>query len=148
MALTKENLRLAMEAAVEEDSAVFAVLVLIPGQEYPEVIINLNPSFENKFKYYEATYDDELNHVAASGVKIIGFTHADSLNEVQNVFFDMEEAEGVDAEDIVDYEEVNKYIEEKTGVSAELLEAIQKAEIDFLVDKGIVSFTEHTEINE
>lgn len=150
MALTKKNLRLAMEAAVKEDAAVFAVVVEIPGQEVPEVIINLNASFENKFKYYEATYDDELNHVAAPGVKIVAFTHADDLAQVQDSLFDTDlvEIDEVDSEDIVDYDEVNKFIQEKTGVSAELLAAIQEAEIDFLVEKGIVSFTEHTEINE
>lgn len=46
----------------------------MPGFELPEIIINPAENLEKKLEYYKNTYDEDLKHKYAEGVKIIGYT--------------------------------------------------------------------------
>ncbi len=50
------------------------VLIEMPGFESPEMIINPCENLEKKLEYYKNTYDDNLEHKHAKGIKIIGYT--------------------------------------------------------------------------
>lgn len=58
------------------------VLIKLPGQEKPEVIINHKDSFAVKLAYYQATYNEDLTHKHALGVRIINWTFGDTFEEV------------------------------------------------------------------
>lgn len=44
----------------------------MPGFEQPELIINPPANIENKLVYYKATYDENLEHKHAKGIRIVG----------------------------------------------------------------------------
>lgn len=50
------------------------VLVEMPGFESAELIINPVENLEKKLAYYKNTYDENLQHKHAKGIKIIGYT--------------------------------------------------------------------------
>lgn len=50
------------------------VFIEMPGFELPEIIINPAENLEKKLEYYKNTYDEDLKHKYAEGVKIIGYT--------------------------------------------------------------------------
>lgn len=54
-----------------------ALYITIPGCEKPELIINQRENFEFKLDYYAKTYDDNLEHKHAKGIKIVGATVID-----------------------------------------------------------------------
>ncbi|WP_018250328.1 hypothetical protein [Orenia marismortui] len=80
--LSKENLINCFEIAKKENAEMIGVLVEVKENELPELIVNPNTNFDGKLEYYKKTYDDNLNHKFADGIKIVGFTHADTLQEV------------------------------------------------------------------
>lgn len=50
------------------------ILIKMPGFESPEMIINPYENLEKKLEYYKNTYDENLEHKNAKGIKIIGYT--------------------------------------------------------------------------
>lgn len=50
------------------------VFIEMPGFDKPELITNPPENLEKKLAYYRATYDENLNHKHATGVRIIGYT--------------------------------------------------------------------------
>lgn len=50
------------------------VFIEMPDFQFPEIIINPVENLEKKLKYYKNTYDDDLRHKHAEGIKIIGYT--------------------------------------------------------------------------
>jgi uncharacterized protein involved in tolerance to divalent cations len=50
------------------------VFIEMPGFESPEIIINPVENLEKKLEYYKNTYDENLKHKYAEGIKIIGYT--------------------------------------------------------------------------
>lgn len=50
------------------------VFIEMPGFESPEIIVNPVENLEKKLEYYKNTYDENLNHKHAEGIKIIGYT--------------------------------------------------------------------------
>lgn len=61
------------ERAIETKQGI-GVLVEMPGFDEPELITNPPANLEKKLKYYKDTYDVNLNHKHAAGVRIIGYT--------------------------------------------------------------------------
>lgn len=55
----------------------------LPGTEDVEFIINPSCNFDTKLKYYKETYDEDLNHKKAPGVKIVDFTYGHSFTDIQ-----------------------------------------------------------------
>lgn len=51
------------------------VFVEMPRFESPEIIINPAENLEKKLEYYKNTYDENLKHKHAEGIKIIGYTY-------------------------------------------------------------------------
>lgn len=49
------------------------ILIKLPNLEYPEVICNPPENIEQKIKYYEEAYDDELKLKTNPSVSIIGY---------------------------------------------------------------------------
>lgn len=60
-----------------------AVKIEMNGFPEPEVIVNKNVNIDSKLEYYKKTYDEDLNHKYAPGIKIIGFTHGDDFGDIQ-----------------------------------------------------------------
>lgn len=59
------NARLANDQPIE-------LFIDMPGFEQPELIINPPANIENKLAYYKATYDENLEHKHAKGIRIVG----------------------------------------------------------------------------
>lgn len=83
MKLTIGNLEKCFYQASLEDKKYVAVLIEMEGFPKPEIIVNQNENIDSKFEYYSKTYDENLNHKLAKGIKIIGFTYGDSLEEIE-----------------------------------------------------------------
>lgn len=60
-----------------ENHAAAALFITIPGCEKAELIINQRENFEYKLDYYSRTYNDNLEHKFAPGIKIVGATVLD-----------------------------------------------------------------------
>lgn len=69
------NLERCFNTAKERDQKFVGVLVQMDGFSKPEVIINPIENADAKLEYYKKTYDDDLNHKFASGIKIVGFSY-------------------------------------------------------------------------
>lgn len=50
------------------------LIIEMPGFESPEIIINPFENLEKKLEYYKNTYNENLEHKNAKGIKIIGYT--------------------------------------------------------------------------
>jgi len=81
--LTISNLERCFFKASQQNKRFVGVLIEMPGFKKPEVIINPNDNFDNKFAYYREAYDENLNHKHAKGIRIIGFTYGDSFGELE-----------------------------------------------------------------
>lgn len=55
----------------------------VEGAPEPEVIINRIENAFAKLSYYLKAYDDDLRLVHNRNIQIIGFTHANSYDEIQ-----------------------------------------------------------------
>jgi len=49
------------------------VFIEMHGFEMPEIIINPPENLEKKLEYYKATYNENLEHKNAKGIRIIGY---------------------------------------------------------------------------
>lgn len=70
---TMNDLEEAIQIAinVNEDIGIF---IEMPGFEYPEVIYNPPENLRKKLEYYKQTYDENLEHKYAKGIKITEYT--------------------------------------------------------------------------
>ncbi|WGT40128.1 hypothetical protein QH639_04925 [Lysinibacillus sp. 1 U-2021] len=59
------NARLANDQPIE-------LFIDMPGFDEPELITNPPANIENKLAYYKATYDENLEHKHAKGIRIVG----------------------------------------------------------------------------
>lgn len=81
--MEKRELQLAFEKAKEENKPF--VFVSIEAENVVEVICIPDVSFEEKLKFYERSYTDELRHVMNKNVFIKSVDYGDS--ETLNSFF-------------------------------------------------------------
>lgn len=81
--LTINNLENCFHSASQNEKKYVGVLIEMPGFEKPEIIINPSDNFEKKIDYYRNTYDENLNHKHAPGIKIVGFTYGDNFDDLE-----------------------------------------------------------------
>lgn len=72
--MKKEEMLKFIDDAIKEQAPYFAVLVDL-GLPEPEQIINPLANLEEKKKYYDEAYDDELHLKANKKIRIVGFTY-------------------------------------------------------------------------
>lgn len=80
--LTLKNLENCFESAAKEQVTFVGIAVVANNQEVPEVILNRTENFESKLAYYKNAYNDDLTLKANTNIKIVGFTHANTANEI------------------------------------------------------------------
>ncbi len=78
MNLTINDLKKCFYEASIKDVKYVGVLIEMEGFSKPEVIIN------QKFDYYNNTYNEDLNHKFAKRIKIIGITYGNTFNEIED----------------------------------------------------------------
>lgn len=83
MKLNKENLEKFIEQAVQDDTTYIAVVIEMEGFTLPELIINPIENAAEKLEYYKNTYDDELKHKHAPGIKIRKVIAANNLDQIE-----------------------------------------------------------------
>lgn len=71
---TMVELELIINVAIEDEIGI-GLFIEMPGFEKPELIVNPLENLPKKLEYYKATYDDNLEHKHAKGIKIIGYTY-------------------------------------------------------------------------
>ncbi|MFL1672651.1 hypothetical protein [Paenibacillus dendritiformis] len=60
------------------------VKIQMDGFPKDEVIINECENIDDKVAYYKKTYDNDLNHRFAQGIKITGFGFGDTFMDIQH----------------------------------------------------------------
>lgn len=78
-----ENLEKCFNAAIEKDVNYVGVLIQMQGFKTPEIIINETPNFKAKLEYYQKAYDSDLTLKTFNGIKIIGFTYANTFTGIK-----------------------------------------------------------------
>lgn len=89
---TRENLINVFKTAKQKNHRYIGILIQMEGFPQPEVIINRQENFDTKLQYYLNTYDENLIHKFAKGIRIIGVTSQDWFSEIEFDFdFDVDE---------------------------------------------------------
>lgn len=81
--LTTENLENCFDEAKKRESKFVGVVIEMGGFPQAEIIINPAANIDSKLEYYKKTYDENLNHKFAPGIKIIGFSYGNSFSDLQ-----------------------------------------------------------------
>lgn len=81
--LTMNHLTNCFDKALEEESKYIGILIQRHNLKRPELIINPAINFESKLSHFKKAYNEDLTLKVDEDVKIIGFTHADSFDEIQ-----------------------------------------------------------------
>ena len=74
----KEDLFNAYEAYGKE-CKFMAIHISMPSLKIPEAIVNYKSNFEEKLKYYDEAYDDNLVMIRNENIKIVSFGFSDSI---------------------------------------------------------------------
>lgn len=69
--MTKECLIQLFKNAKEKEHRFIAVKIEMPGFPKPEVIVNSSENFEEKLKYYEKAYNDNLELNTFNKIRIV-----------------------------------------------------------------------------
>ncbi len=80
---TMKDLVNCFEIAKEKEVNYVGTLVQMDGFPENEIIVNNYKNIDSKLKYYKATYDDNLNHKFAEGIRIIDFTYGYCFNDIE-----------------------------------------------------------------
>jgi wobble nucleotide-excising tRNase len=80
---TMENLEICFKNAKGLNQKFVAVKIEMEGFPEAEIIVNPIDNADSKLAYYKNTYDEELNHKFAKGIKIVGFTFGDDMGEIE-----------------------------------------------------------------
>ena len=67
------DLESVMKTAITSKQSL-GLLIEMPGLESPEMITNPVENLEKKLEYYKNTYNENLEHKHAKGVKIVGYS--------------------------------------------------------------------------
>lgn len=81
--LKKQLLNQAITEAILSGDEYFAVKVDIGMVDYQIIINTMKSIIGGKADYYENAYTDDLELKANNNIKIIGFTHGNSYEEIQ-----------------------------------------------------------------
>lgn len=69
-----DDLEEVISLAINGETSV-GLFIEMPGFPKPELITNPCENLSKKLEYYKATYDDNLEHKYAKGIKIVGYTY-------------------------------------------------------------------------
>ncbi|WP_144519807.1 hypothetical protein [Bacillus thuringiensis] len=83
MELTLESLEKCFNEAVTEEANYVAVQIEMDGFPSDEVIINDKHNIVSKLEYYKKTYNEDLEHRYAPGIRIVGYAYGYSFSGVQ-----------------------------------------------------------------
>lgn len=81
--LTMSGLEKIFKRAIENNAEYVAVAVEFDEADDVEVIINTIENAEYKLKYYKESYNFDLTHKYAKGVKILAVAFGDSFEEIE-----------------------------------------------------------------
>jgi hypothetical protein len=84
VSLTTNNLEICFNEAKEREMKFVGVVIEMDGFPQAEVIINPAANIDSKLEYYKKTYDENLSHKFAPGIKIIGFSYGNSFSDLQD----------------------------------------------------------------
>lgn len=82
----KQHLRNVFDMAIRNHKWV-AIKVSMEGFPEEEIIVNPPENAASKLAYYEKTYDENLEHKFAKGIKIIDCTWSNSFGELETFTF-------------------------------------------------------------
>jgi hypothetical protein len=71
---TMMELKDAIHKAIELNVSI-GLFIQLPDLTEPELIINPPTNLKKKLEYYEKTYDNNLNHKHADGIKILAYVN-------------------------------------------------------------------------
>ncbi|MES5957565.1 hypothetical protein QCI42_30170 [Bacillus fungorum] len=83
MELTLEGLEQCFNEAASEEANYVAVQIEMDGFPSDEVIINDKHNIVSKLEYYKKTYNEDLEHRYAPGIRIVGYAYGYSFAGVQ-----------------------------------------------------------------
>ncbi len=78
------NLELCFERAKKCNAKFVAVRIEMEGFPEAEIIVNPIVNADSKLEYYKKTYDEDLNHKYAKGIRIIGCTFGSDMSEIES----------------------------------------------------------------
>jgi hypothetical protein len=81
----KELMFVSFLAALEGGTTFVAIKVHMEGFPCDEVIINRHDNIEDKLKYWDNVYNDELVHKFSPTISIVGWTAANTYQEIQKI---------------------------------------------------------------
>ncbi|MBL4951102.1 hypothetical protein JK635_02455 [Neobacillus sp. YIM B02564] len=81
--LTIKNLEACFKNAKVLKQNFVAVRIEMEGFPKAEIIVNPIENADSKLAYYQKTYNENLNHKYAKGIKIVGFTFGEDMKEIQ-----------------------------------------------------------------
>jgi len=70
---TMKELEQVINEAIKKNRSL-GLFIEMPGFPKPEMITNPVENLKRKLEYYKKTYDENLEHRHAKGIKIIGYT--------------------------------------------------------------------------
>ena len=83
MDVTFEGLDKCFNEAITEDANYVAVQIQMDGFPTDEIIINDKHNIVSKLEYYKKTYNEDLEHKYAPGIRIVGFAYGYSFSRIQ-----------------------------------------------------------------
>ncbi|MED1436938.1 MULTISPECIES: hypothetical protein [Bacillus cereus group] len=83
MELTLEGLEECFNDAVNAETNFVAVKIEMDGFPSDELIINDKHNIALKLEYYKKTYNEDLEHRYAPGIRIVGYAYGHSLSGIQ-----------------------------------------------------------------
>jgi ribulose 1,5-bisphosphate carboxylase large subunit-like protein len=83
---TMENLEKCFRLAKENGQLFVVVKIEMDGFPAKEYIVNPIENADLKLEYYKKTYDENLNHKYAKGIKIVDFTYGEELRDLEDIF--------------------------------------------------------------
>jgi hypothetical protein len=60
-----------------------AIVVEMKGFPYDEIIANPIGNADKKLEYYKKVYNDDLTHKFSEGIRIVGCTYGNNLNDIE-----------------------------------------------------------------
>lgn len=83
MNLTIKNLENCFETAIKMGYLYVAVKIDMQGYNVPEIVINSRENFDAKLDYFRKAYDENLVFKNYPSIRIIGFTMADTFEDIE-----------------------------------------------------------------
>jgi hypothetical protein len=87
MELKMKDLINCFNTANEQQFNWVAILVKNINSEGEELIINPYVNFDDKLEYYQKAYTDDLVLKTYDGIRIVGFTFGNTLEDIENQLF-------------------------------------------------------------